>query len=332
MKTIKIKFVDFPNGYDYRNSRIFQILDKCFEVSLSEHPDYLIYSVFGNEHLEYDCVKIFWTGENIVPDFNLCDYAIGFDYMDFGDRYLRCPLYIVALSCDFLLDKIRTKEEKPEENRKFCSFVYSNSGADEIRDELFYRISQYKKVDSAGKHLNNIKISERGDDWVEEKWNFDKNYKFSIACENCSHSGYTTEKIIGAFAAGAIPIYWGDPEIKKVFNEEAFIYAMDYDSLDDLVKAVQRIDTDRELYRKYWETPVFKEDDYIEKSLEDLEKFILHIFNQDYETCFRRSRIVWGKMYADRMRSMKRLMEHPVIRAVNKVKNIGIRIKRYLER
>ena len=34
-----------------------------------------------------------YTGENQVPDFNICDYAIGFHYIDFQDRYIRFPLY-----------------------------------------------------------------------------------------------------------------------------------------------------------------------------------------------------------------------------------------------
>lgn len=34
-----------------------------------------------------------YTGENQVPDFNICDYAIGFHYIYFQDRYIRFPLY-----------------------------------------------------------------------------------------------------------------------------------------------------------------------------------------------------------------------------------------------
>lgn len=162
MRTVKIKFVDFFEGFDYKNSRIFQILDKHYNIEFTDDPEYIIYSVFGNEHLEYDCVRIFWTGENIVPDFNLCDYAIGFEHMTLGDRYLRCPNYIVTSSYQVLLDQIQSGKRMGEENRDFCSFCYSNRRADKIRDKLFYWLSQYRKVDSGGKHLNNIKISGGG--------------------------------------------------------------------------------------------------------------------------------------------------------------------------
>ena len=64
----------------------------------SEDPDYIIYSGFGNDHLKYDCIRIFFTGECITPDFNECDYAIGFDRLTFGDRYARIPLYNILQS------------------------------------------------------------------------------------------------------------------------------------------------------------------------------------------------------------------------------------------
>lgn len=35
---------------------------------------------------------------------------------------------------------------------------------------------------------------------------------------------YVTEKIVNAFLAGAIPIYWGSPFVLKMFNPRAFIF------------------------------------------------------------------------------------------------------------
>ena len=58
---------------------------------------------------------------------------------------------------------------------------------------------------------------------VADKYAFESEYKFSIAFENASYSGYTSEKILEAFAAGTVPIYWGDPDIAKVYNSKAFI-------------------------------------------------------------------------------------------------------------
>ena len=37
--------------------------------------------------------------------------------------------------------------------------------------------------------------------------------------------GYVTEKIVNAFLAGSIPIYWGSRAVLEIFNPESFIYA-----------------------------------------------------------------------------------------------------------
>jgi hypothetical protein len=42
--------------------------------------------------------------------------------------------------------------------------------------------------------------------------------------ENTKIYGYITEKIIFAFWAGCLPIYYGTEEIFSIFNRKAFIY------------------------------------------------------------------------------------------------------------
>lgn len=50
-----------------------------------------------------------------------------------------------------------------------------------------------------------------------------KDYRFSITIENDDHPGYYTEKITDCFATGTIPIYWGDPNIGKIFDLNGII-------------------------------------------------------------------------------------------------------------
>ena len=56
-------------------------------------PEFVFCSVFGKKALEYDAVRIVFSGEDIIPDFNYYDYIVGYDYIQFEDRYLRWPLY-----------------------------------------------------------------------------------------------------------------------------------------------------------------------------------------------------------------------------------------------
>ena len=64
-----------------------------------------------------------------------------------------------------------------------------------------------------------------------------RSYKFALVMENSVHDYYITEKIVCAFVAGAIPVYYGTTNIFKLFNKEAFIF---YD-IKNPQEAVQRI-------------------------------------------------------------------------------------------
>lgn len=302
----KIKYVDFWENFNPKNNFLQEIIENMgYETELSEEPDYLFCSVFGHENLNKkydDCVKIFFTGENVCPDFNLFDYAVGFEYLEFGDRYLRYPLYYIYGQelWNALMSKHCNQQEKLAKKSSFCSFVYSNGNADPIREQFFYKLSEYKKVNSGGRYLNNVGEPEG----VKNKIEFERRHKFSIAFENSSSPGYTTEKLIQAFAADTIPIYWGDPKIKEVFNPESFIFVNDCESLDQVVDRVKEIDQNDELCLKYLATPALLDPDKFdrEKQLKQLEKFICNIFSQEKEKAFRRNRVVWGERYPDEMR------------------------------
>lgn len=316
MKKIKIKFSGMTGNFDPQDNFITKILKKYYEVELSDKPDYLIYSVNSKDYLNYQCVRIYFTPENLVPDFNICDYAIGFSNLVFEDRYIRLPLYLidsfVAYSEDNYgqdlqraLKKHIQTEECIKQKKEFCSFVYSNSKAARCREQIYEALSKYKKVNSGGKYLNNI------GEYVKNKTEFQSRHKFVIAFENSSTSGYTTEKIIGAFAAGAIPIYWGDPDIESTFNAKSFIncnkYGLDSDgksqeAINAIVEKVKQIDSDEALYAQYIKTPAFNNSKYPEEKYQELTKFLLHIFSQKYEKAFRRNRYYWGERYERKQR------------------------------
>ena len=303
----KLKYVDFYKGFNPNNNFLHRIAGSIgYETELSEEPDYLICSVFGHEALnkKYDnCVKIFFTGENICPDFNLYDYAIGFEYLDFGDRYLRWPLYYAYGQelWDAFMSKHIDPQKKLAKKTDFCSFVYSNNNGNPSREQFFQELSKYKKVDSGGRYMNNVGIPEG----VKDKIEFESRHKFSIAFENSSHPGYTTEKLIQSFAAGTVPIYWGDPDAKKVFNPESFVFVNDFESLDAVVNKVKEIDENDELYLRHLGTPVLLDPEKFDRKVQvkQLGNFFHHIFSQEKQSAFRRNREYWGKFYIQAARS-----------------------------
>ena len=249
-RKIKINFCDYWNGYDQNNNIFTSILIRHYDIEVSENPDFLFYSCFGNEHLKYnDCVKIFYTGENVLPNFNECDYAIAFDYFNFGDRYFhKCPFLSRAI-CN------RNVMDESYFNRKFCNFIYSNTTSGEgciLRQEFCKKLMQYKHVDCPGKVLNNmsaVDLEPRNGNWEISKLEFLKKYKFTIAFENSCSNGYTTEKLIHPLQSLSVPIYWGNPLVTKDFNTKAFINCNDYDNdFDAVIERIKELDNDPDKY------------------------------------------------------------------------------------
>lgn len=310
MKKIKLKFSGMGGRFDPENNFIVNILRKNFDVQLSDNPDYLIYSVNSKDYLNYNCVRVFYTAENLVPDFNVCDYGIGFHYLEFGDRYIRFPLYLVdgftaydgdnyASDLQLALHKHENASTALKDKTEFCSFVYSNSQAAQCREKMFEALSKYKPVSSGGRYKNNVGGP------VADKLEFQKKHKFVIAFENTSTSGYTTEKIIGAFAAGAIPIYWGNPEITKEFNAGSFINCNDYgltekgeqEIIEQIVREIISLDRDDESYQNMIQTPAFNSNNDVMHQQKQFENFLCHIFDQPIEKAYRRNRFYWGERY-----------------------------------
>lgn len=270
---IKIDFSDFWGGFDKTNNYFYNLLNEEFDVVITDNPDYLFFSIFGNKHLNYKCKKIFYTGENIAPPLNYCDYSFSFDYLN-DERNYRLPHYLLYDGY-YELQKPKTIDESLVK-RKFCNFVVSNNACQE-RNSFYTELSKYKKVDSGGRFANNIGGP------VDNKVNFQSDYKFSIAFENNAyrpqHPGYTTEKIMEPMTVNSIPIYWGNPEIGKEFNTKSFINVYDYDSIDDVIDYIIELDKDDNKYLELLNQPWFNEYNIPEANkIENIKSFLYKIF------------------------------------------------------
>lgn len=289
MRKIKVKYVDWWEGFKPEQYRIHEILSKHYEVEITDNPDYIFCSVYSTAFLKYDCIRILYTGENICPNFNLYDFAIGFEKLVFEDRYIRVPNYIMnpAYADDLkrMQQKHIIKEDDIKQKNEFCSFVYSNGRADPIRKQFFELLNQYKKVNSGGKFLNNIGVPKG----VENKYLFQKQHKFSIAFENSSHLGYVTEKLIQSFAAKTVPIYWGDKKIEEYFNKKAFIDINAFDSLSSAIDQIIYLDNNWEAYLDMIKAPAVLNDSYNEMVIYNLENFLINIIEMPIYEARRRN-------------------------------------------
>ncbi|TBW26623.1 glycosyltransferase family 10 domain-containing protein [Gramella sp. KN1008] len=306
MKKIRIWFSDFYPGFNPKENPFIKLLSKKFEILFDDqNPDFLIYSCYGLDFLKYDCVRIFYTGENLRPDFNLCDYAIGFDYLDFGDRYLRFPNFALF---EGQFNKLIDNDRHVPEKKYFCNFIYSNSEANPIRDRFYFMLNEYKPITSPGKHLNNsnIDIGKRNDPtWMFSKLDFQSRCKFTIAFENSSSPGYTTEKLMHAFLANSIPIYWGDPLVEKDFNSRAFINCHHYNSLEEVVQRIIELDKSNEKYSAMMNEKPFAQDQIPENlSKQKVIEFLEMIFNQNPREAIRRPKYGTTLNYENQLKTL----------------------------
>ncbi|MES2417970.1 MAG: glycosyltransferase family 10 [Bacteroidota bacterium] len=252
VQIIRINFTDFWEGFDIYTSFFYKLLAKNYNIEISEKPEILFYSVFGNSHKRYNCTKVFFTGENIRPDFKSCDFAFSFDY-PVTDKNYRLPLYALYDDVTKLVNRKIDAKAELLRKKKFCCFIVSNP-SNQIRNDFFLALSRHKHVESAGTVFNNIGGT------IENKRDFIKDYKFVIAFENSSYPGYVTEKIFEPLLEDCVPIYWGDKLIHKDFNPARFINCHDFENFEAVIQHILAVDADDTAYLKYLNASVFNED------------------------------------------------------------------------
>lgn len=294
MTPIKVKFLfknlELKNWYSVF---FLNLISNHFEIQIDEeNPDFIFHDAHVMDVVKYSGVRIGFAGENARIDFNISDYGIGFDHLFFQDRYLRFPLYLLYT------EALNAAEKKSESilfessdkliNRKFCNFLVSNGNGIQFRTQFFKYVNEYKQVDSGGKYLNTI------GHLISNKFEWQKGFKFSLCFENSSTSGYLTEKLIEASAAGTIPIYWGDPDAlgsiesgKGGINPKAII-SVDSKQPQMALEKIQELDNTPDLYMKTLKEPLFLDDNHSTRFNKELEIFLFSIFEQKKSEAYRR--------------------------------------------
>ena len=269
-----------------------------------DNPDYVICCGFGKQYLDFSCARIQFSGEDSWPDLNVFDYSIGFPLLQYGARYPRLPQSAMRDSWAPALAKHTLPDRDFLARKKFCNFVVSNDFSAE-RNAFFEEFSARCPIDSGGSYRNNIGGP------VADKLAFQRQYRFSIAYENSRDPGYVTEKIVDAFAAGTVPIYWGDPLIKQEFNPDSFVCADDYPDNAALIDAIEAIDRDQELFLRYCHAPVLAPGCRAEQYRDDrlCLEFLEHIFAKGPQQAVCRNRSCWGGIYENDLRYYRNLAE-----------------------
>lgn len=255
-KPVRIDFCNFGAGYPKTNNFFYNLLKTRFELEIVDQPEFLIYTNPEQAHLHriQNCVKIYFGIESFAPDWNECDYAMTCHYLD-DPRHLRLPYYTLYGPARPLDKRGDDLEKILASKTRFCGFVVTNAGKRKTqkRVDFFHKLSRYKRVDSGGRAFNNI--GGPLPDGPRGKADFLKTCKFNIAFENKALAGYTTEKVLEAMWARALPIYWGNPRIGEEFNTRSFLNYDDFPDEQALIDRIIELDRDDVKYLEVMRQP-----------------------------------------------------------------------------
>lgn len=319
MDKIKIYFSDFWPHFDPVKSPFYRILSKSYDISISkDNPDILFYSTEGQGYLSFRCLRVFYTREQVCPDFDLADYSLGYERITFGNRYIRFPYYLYYLiENDYLdrFDEIRFSNQL-KAKKPLASFVYSNSKATLDRKIIFNKLSNDFEIVSGGRFKNNLGY------FVDNKLEFESEFQYSIALENAIYEDYISEKIIDSYLAGSIPIYIGSPNIEMDFKSNTFInlterYLNEYSGLETKISLAKEIKLVN-LLEDPFTVP-------LKIQLEEMEIFLLRIAREAYKGIIFRpdsQRSSWKAQklkFSNRLKFLKKITPNLLKRFILKI-------------
>jgi hypothetical protein len=194
-------------------------------------------------------LAIFFSGENIqAHGYETRDYSV-YDLVLAGHKdpnvsnlvELPLAIYYIYSNPDILdrLNRNRVTENQKDPDRKFACFIVSN-GKSEVRNTMFSELSKYRFVDSWGHHANNMGLYIQAPYWSQGFIDLMRNYKFCICFENSENESYVTEKIVNAYLAGCIPIYWGAKNVTDIFSADTMI-RLEHPSVENFIEVVEKV-------------------------------------------------------------------------------------------
>jgi hypothetical protein len=204
-------------------------------------------------------VNIFFTGENERPPFGDWDAYLSFDLHSYQGKNAYLPLWWITctdiagpnrapyldepISVDLLMKK---REVDFHKRRKFCvAFI---GKAYPFRMQALNLISSIENVEVYG-------AIARKD--TRSKFQASKDFRFVFAFENDLFPGYVTEKVIEAWATGAIPLYWGSDPLNYI-NPEAIINLNDFSNFQEFLARITEVNGSSSLWERIASQPILR--------------------------------------------------------------------------
>lgn len=147
---------------------------------------------------------------------------------------------------DRLQQVVLSRFELQKDICMMISSPFNQSGRQEYLKELIEQIG----IDSYGKLYNNCRLEK--DDGCSSKMALYGRYKFVIAFENSCAEDYVTEKFFDPLLAGAVPVYFGAPNIDEFApGDNSYVDVRKYKTIEELAVHLKACLKDPILYGQY---------------------------------------------------------------------------------
>lgn len=299
-------------------SRFVELLEKHFPIEYIHREqyreaDFLVTGDSGFLYEKFPGVRIFTTAENHAPDLSLYDYCLTHSPQN-KDRCQNFPYWLqrFLFSQEYRQGLEQrghlTVDELLAQKREFCAFICRNHVC-RTRNSFVRHLNERKRVNCAGPFLHNTDFVLGKT--VRDKHEYQRRHLFSIAYENEAAPGYSTEKILDAFASQSIPIYWGDPLIEETFNPDAFVHARRFAGEKELIDYVINLSEDPARCVRMLNAPVFRNPAIPGQKAQEVLEFMEGVFR--HGPCIRRTR--WQRING----VLSRFYGHGLFRSLRRI-------------
>ena len=198
---------------------------------------------------------VYINGEAKIPSKPIGGYYLGPGIN--GKHILEVPY--VSIASYYIGDAALNALKKRPRNTGERFLVYVSTRCREMRENAFDLFSKLGDVYAASRCHGSNAVYQQDNQKVDKSWKYAykimKKYRFALTFENANVSYYHTEKIINAFAAGSVPIYWGSDTIFNIFNKDAFIF-FDKDNHQKTLEMVKYLEKNPLEYEKMVTQPI----------------------------------------------------------------------------
>ena len=153
--------------------------------------------------------------------------------------------------CTLPVDKWEKNDSPSDPSKRKGIALFSSDCSFHWRTQYYRKLMQYVNITSYGKCFHNAQEPSSRDN-RSSLVDIASKHRMVVTFENVIQTDYISEKIVLVYQSGAIPVYWGPPEIYSwVPGNHSFIDASMFDGPKELAAYLKKVDEDDELFRHH---------------------------------------------------------------------------------